>query len=85
MQIPHYEKVSAVSSPERLIIEPSTASIRPHCVVATLRNVTLDQTAYNSFIDLQDKLHQNIARNRTLVAIGTHDLDTIKERKRGAK
>ena len=26
---------------------------------------------------LQDKLHQNIARKRTLVAIGTHDLDTI--------
>lgn len=30
-----------------------------------------------SFIDLQDKLHQNICRRRTLVAIGTHDLDTI--------
>ena len=26
---------------------------------------------------LQDKLHQNICRKRTLVAIGTHDLDTI--------
>ena len=33
---------------------------------------------YDSFIDLQDKLHQNIARKRSLVAIGTHDLDTIK-------
>jgi len=33
---------------------------------------------YDSFIDLQDKLHQNLARKRTLVAIGTHDLDTIK-------
>jgi len=31
-----------------------------------------------SFIDLQDKLHQNLARKRTLVAIGTHDLDKIK-------
>ncbi|VDM52612.1 unnamed protein product [Angiostrongylus costaricensis] len=33
--------------------------------------------SYASFIDLQDKLHQNICRKRTLVAIGTHDLDTI--------
>nr|KAG5691848.1 hypothetical protein BaRGS_033452 [Batillaria attramentaria] len=33
---------------------------------------------YNSFIDLQDKLHQNLCRKRSLVAIGTHDLDTIK-------
>jgi phenylalanyl-tRNA synthetase beta chain len=26
---------------------------------------------------LQDKLHQNICRRRQLVAIGTHDLDTL--------
>lgn len=32
----------------------------------------------NSIIlQFQDKLHQNICRKRTLVAIGTHDLDTI--------
>lgn len=35
------------------------------------------QERYDSFIDLQEKLHQNICRKRTLVAIGTHDLDTI--------
>ena len=35
------------------------------------------QRFHCSFIDLQDKLHQNICRRRTLVAIGTHDLDTI--------
>lgn len=35
------------------------------------------QDSYNSFIDLQDKLHQNICRKRTLVSIGTHDLDTV--------
>lgn len=43
-----------------------------------MRNVTLNKERYDSFIDLQDKLHQNICRKRTLVAIGTHDLDTIK-------
>jgi len=47
-------------------------------VAAILRNITFTQSAYNSFIDLQDKLHQNICRKRTLVSIGTHDLDTIK-------
>lgn len=36
------------------------------------------QTSYNSFIDLQDKLHHNLCRRRTLVAIGTHDYDTLK-------
>jgi phenylalanyl-tRNA synthetase beta chain len=29
-------------------------------------------------MDLQDKLHQNLCRRRQLVAIGTHDLDSIK-------
>lgn len=27
---------------------------------------------------MQDKLHQNICRRRTLVAIGAHDLNTVK-------
>ncbi|EDV53888.1 phenylalanine--tRNA ligase beta subunit [Drosophila erecta] len=60
-----------------LKIDPSTAQIRPYAVAAVLRNVTFTPASYNSFIDLQDKLHQNICRKRTLVAIGTHDLDTI--------
>lgn len=42
-----------------------------------LRDITFNPARYASFIDLQDKLHQNICRKRSLVAIGTHDLDTI--------
>lgn len=38
----------------------------------------MDQASYLSFIDLQDKLHQNLCRKRSLVAIGTHDLDSLK-------
>jgi phenylalanyl-tRNA synthetase beta chain len=45
---------------------------------AILRNIKFDQARYASFIALQDKLHQNLARQRTLVSIGTHDLDTVK-------
>jgi phenylalanyl-tRNA synthetase beta chain len=52
--------------------------IRPYVSGAILRNVTFDEARYASFIDLQDKLHANLARQRTLVSIGTHDLDTIK-------
>ncbi len=42
-----------------------------------LRGVTFTQEAYDSFIDLQDKLHHNLGRKRTLVSFGTHDLDTV--------
>lgn len=52
--------------------------VRPFVVCAVLRDVTFTAANYNSFIDLQDKLHQNICRKRSLVAIGTHDLDKIK-------
>ncbi len=58
--------------------EASTGQIRPFVACAVLRGVQFDKLKYKSFIDLQDKLHQNICRRRTYVAIGTHDLDTIK-------
>ncbi|XP_050349091.1 phenylalanine--tRNA ligase beta subunit [Nymphalis io] len=60
-----------------LHLTPATAQIRPYAVAAVLRGVSFTKESYDSFIDLQDKLHQNICRKRTLVAIGTHDLDTI--------
>ncbi|KAK5977884.1 B5 domain-containing protein [Trichostrongylus colubriformis] len=62
---------------QRIIVTNMTAAVRPFVVGAILRNVSFDPDNYASFIDLQDKLHQNICRKRTLVAIGTHDFDTI--------
>lgn len=60
-----------------LHLTPATAQIRPYAVAAVLRGITFTKQSYDSFIDLQDKLHQNICRKRSLVAIGTHDLDRI--------
>lgn len=72
---------NAVQNPQKMVVERETALVRPFVVAAVLRGVKLDSTSYNSFIDLQDKLHQNLCRQRTLVAIGTHDLDTLKVRR----
>lgn len=63
--------------PLHITVAPETNLIRPHVVCAVLRGITFDQARYNSFIDLQDRLHQNLCRRRSLVAIGTHDLDTL--------
>ena len=73
---PVYRAVEA-ASPISMTVMPETAQIRPFVVSAVLRGVTFTQQNYDSFIDLQDKLHHNICRKRTLVAIGTHDLDTL--------
>ena len=68
-------------TPLTMTVKPETALVRPFIVCAVLRGVKLDAASYNSFIDLQDKLHQNLCRHRTLVAIGTHDLSTIQVRR----
>ncbi|KAK4483870.1 hypothetical protein RD792_011079, partial [Penstemon davidsonii] len=76
--IPSYSVASiGKESMLKMHVKSETSKIRPYVVCAVLRGVTFDEARYNSFIDLQDRLHQNICRRRTLVAIGTHDLDTI--------
>ncbi|KAL4965865.1 phenylalanine--tRNA ligase subunit beta [Aspergillus stella-maris] len=77
--LPKYKVVKPSSGElEKIIVKEDTSKIRPLISGAILRNVTFDKARYESFIALQDKLHQNLARQRTLVAIGTHDLDTLK-------
>ncbi|RAO64336.1 uncharacterized protein BHQ10_000348 [Talaromyces amestolkiae] len=75
---PNYRLVQPTSGQlEKIIVKEDTTKIRPYVAGAILRGVKFDEARYQSFIGLQDKLHQNIARQRTLVSIGTHDLDTI--------
>jgi phenylalanyl-tRNA synthetase beta chain len=69
------QRYTQVSSSLSLISK--TAQIRPFVVSAILRDFEFNKSRYDGFIELQDKLHNNICRKRTLVAIGTHDLDTI--------
>ncbi|CAD6442866.1 5ac30cf7-f492-4381-a0fc-5ad0f0ae2ef9 [Sclerotinia trifoliorum] len=76
---PNYRLVKPESGNlETLIVHQDTMKVRPYVSASILRNVTFTQDGYDSFISLQDKLHQNLARQRTLVAIGTHDMDTVK-------
>ncbi|KAI8069436.1 beta subunit of phenylalanyl-tRNA synthetase [Gongronella butleri] len=75
---PTYRLVKPASGKlQQLIVKPETAQIRPFVVAAILRDVQFDKARYDSFIELQDKLHNNICRKRTLASMGTHDLDTI--------
>ncbi|KAI0106117.1 phenylalanyl-tRNA synthetase beta chain [Hypoxylon sp. NC0597] len=77
--IPNFRLVQPASGDLHTItVLEDTAKVRPLVGGAILRNVKFTQKSYDSFIALQDKLHANLARNRTLVAIGTHDLDTVK-------
>lgn len=44
---------------------------------AIIRGIDFDRNKYESFIGYQDKLHCSIGRNRSLLAIGTHDFSKI--------
>jgi phenylalanyl-tRNA synthetase beta chain len=75
-EAPEY-KINGAPAATLTVKKSKTDTIRPFVVSAILKDITFNQDRYASFIDLQDQLHRNLCRNRTLVAIGTHDLDTI--------
>ena len=77
VDVPRFRLADPQGGRQQMRVAPETALIRPFVVCAVLRGVRFDPERYASFIELQDKLHTNICRQRTLVAIGTHDLDTL--------
>ena len=62
----------------QLIVYDSVKEVRPIGLCAILRGINFTDEMLKSFMDLQDKLHNNICRGRKLVSMGTHDLDTVK-------
>lgn len=77
VQAPEYKVIASPSPITVTVQKDHTDLIRPFVVCAVLRDITFTSERYDSFIDLQDQLHRNLCRQRTLVAIGTHDLDVI--------
>ncbi|GKY98197.1 hypothetical protein MPSEU_000777500 [Mayamaea pseudoterrestris] len=77
MEAPEYKLLEPESMTTMTVQKGNVDQIRPFVVCAILRDLAFDEHRYASFIDLQDQLHRNLCRQRTLVAIGTHDLDSI--------
>jgi phenylalanyl-tRNA synthetase beta chain len=76
--LPTYGYLNNGEPSETIRVLPGAGAVRPFVVGAVIRGITFDEDTYNSFLDFQDKLHFTLCRRRTLVAIGTHDLDTVK-------
>jgi phenylalanyl-tRNA synthetase beta chain len=76
MNMPVYQSLPPLYT--MWVNQAAVSAIRPYVVCAVLRDVDIGTAArYTSLMDLQDQLHRNLCRHRTLVAIGTHDLDAI--------
>ncbi|PSP72190.1 phenylalanine--tRNA ligase subunit beta [Halobacteriales archaeon QS_3_64_16] len=71
--------VPRTNSPEwRYEVAESVPEERPYVTGAIARGVNLDETALDSLIQLQEKLHATMGRDRVKGAIGIHDLVMLK-------
>jgi len=59
-------------------VDESVPDDRPYVTGAVIRDVTLDEAALESLIQLQEKLHATMGRKRAKGAIGVHDLTMLK-------
>ena len=78
-KMPVFKTLNVLPEEERqLIVDPSVGRVRPFGLSAILRGINFTDDTLKGFMELQDKLHNNICRGRKLVSMGTHDLDTVK-------
>ena len=61
-----------------IILKKEKADARPAIACAIILDVKLTDELVKSLMQLQEKLHATIGRNRKKVAIGVHDFDKIK-------
>jgi phenylalanyl-tRNA synthetase beta chain len=58
-------------------VDPSLKSIRPFVTCALVTNITMTDELISSLMDMQEKLHFGIGRNRKKVAIGVHNYEPL--------
>ena len=59
-------------------VDPALVTIRPVLGAAVIRGVKFDDESIQSIMSLQESLHWAVGRGRSKVAIGIHDLDSVK-------
>lgn len=60
-----------------LDVDESVQDVRPYVVGGIAKNLELDEDCIKSLMDLQEKIHLTLGRNRRKVSIGIHDFDRI--------
>ena len=70
-----------VNKPEKdfvVTIDKSVKSVRPYTVCAIVKGLKFNDEKIKELVDIQEKLHLTIGRDRKKVAIGVYPLDKIK-------
>ncbi len=58
-------------------VDSSVKDVRPFIWSAIVEDLTIDDPLIRSMMDLQEKLHLTLGRNRRKVAIGIHDMSAV--------
>jgi len=70
-----------VNKPEKnfeVKIDKSVSSVRPFTACAIIKNLKFDDEKIKEIIDIQEKIHNTLGRNRKKIAIGIYPLEKIK-------
>ncbi|MEM0492913.1 MAG: phenylalanine--tRNA ligase subunit beta [Candidatus Thermoplasmatota archaeon] len=62
----------------KITVDPSVKSIRPFVSTSLVKDIDMSDEMISSLMDLQEKLHLGLGRNRRKVAIGVHDFSPLK-------
>lgn len=60
-----------------LNVDGSVKKVRPFIATALIKNVTITDNLIKSLMELQEKLHMGLGRNRKKVAIGVHNFEAV--------
>lgn len=69
---------SSTNSGVVLKVDNSVNDVRPFIVAGIVRDITITDELIKSLMEVQEKLHLTIGRKRKKVAIGVHDLRSLK-------
>ncbi|MCD6448289.1 MAG: phenylalanine--tRNA ligase subunit beta [Thermoplasmata archaeon] len=61
----------------QIMVEKSVAEVRPFIAGAVIRNVEMTYELVASLMEVQEKLHFSVGKNRKKMAIGVHDFDKV--------
>ncbi len=70
-------KVTKPDKVSKVIVDPSVKHIRPYTVCARITGLKLNDANIRTLIDMQEKLHTTIGRNRKRIAIGIYPMEKI--------
>jgi phenylalanyl-tRNA synthetase beta chain len=60
-----------------ITVDSSVKKVRPFVVTALVKNVSMTDELIKSLMELQEKLHMGLGRNRKKVAIGVHNFEPV--------